>query len=400
MDDIPSPIGGWTPPPPARASRRAPSPDPAREPSVLSGGIAVRSDPAESAGRRGTAPGEVRYWGGPEVEEPTGSAAVAAGRPGTAPGEARFWDGPEVEDPTGSAAVAAAAGGLATWLPDGRWSTPAALAPPDVDAWRIAARGGSGSPPPDIDGWATEAGDARAPRGGSGREPGDAPDDEAALVRRRQRVRAVRVLARLAGWPRRVAAVTFALTAVLLMMRPDAPAPPTIAAQASVPVVVAARDLAAGTTLTRAHLRTTGLPSGAVPAGAARDLPSAVGRVVAGPVRRGEPLTDARLLGPGLTAGLDATEATAVPVRLADPESGALVRPGDRVDVLGTAVEPDGGSRGDAVTFATSVRVLAVVRGDEAADGVLLVVATAPAVARRLAGAAAGHRLTVAVRPP
>jgi hypothetical protein len=54
----------------------------------------------------------------------------------------------------------------------------------------------------------------------------------------------------------------------------------------------------------------------------------------------------------------------------------------------------------DAVAVASDVRVLAVLRGREAPDGVLLVVAAAPPVARRLAGAAVRQRLTVAVRPP
>jgi Flp pilus assembly protein CpaB len=176
-----------------------------------------------------------------------------------------------------------------------------------------------------------------------------------------------------------------------------------------VPVVVVTRDLAAGTTLTAADVGATGLPVAAVPAGAAREVRAVLGRVVAGPVRRGEPLTDARLLGPGLIAGLDAHESTAVPVRLADPDTAALVRPGDRVDVLGTPVQADGdtgvtsasGSGGaDAVMIATNVRVLAVLRGKDAADGALLVVAAEPSAGRRLTGAAARHRLTVAVRPP
>ena len=89
----------------------------------------------------------------------------------------------------------------------------------------------------------------------------------------------------------------------------------------------------------RPDLRTAACPA-AVPGGSARQ-PAVLGRVVAGPVRRGEALTDARLVGPGLTAGLDPQESAAVPVRLADAEAAALVRPGDRVDVLGTPVEPD-----------------------------------------------------------
>jgi Flp pilus assembly protein CpaB len=192
------------------------------------------------------------------------------------------------------------------------------------------------------------------------------------------------------------------LAAVVVALRPDAP-PTALGAQpAGVTVVVAARDLPAGAILGRGDLRTVSLPTGVVPAGAARVVSALLGRTIAGPVRRGETVTDARLVGPGLTAGLGPQESSAVPVRLADAEAAALVRPGDRVDVLGTPVDAAGvaGGATDAVGVATGVRVLAVLRGGKAADGVVLVVAATPAAARRLAGAAARHRLTVTVRPP
>ncbi len=273
---------------------------------------------------------------------------------------------PAADRAGGSMAAPVAAGGVATWLPEGRWAT---------------------DPPPDD--------------GGPG---GPAAGVEADRARGRRRVAAVRVLARLAGWPRRVLAASLLLAAVLAALRPGQP-PPRVAADPppGVPVVVVTRDLPAGTTLAVRDLRTVPLPGGAVPAGAARQVRSVLGRVVAGPVRRGEPVTDARLVGPGLTAGLDPRESTAVPVRLADPETAALVRPGDRVDVLGTPVEPDaagGAPVAAAGQVVVGVRVLAVLRGPSAADGVLLVVAAAPAAALRLAGAAARQRLTVAVRPP
>jgi len=257
--------------------------------------------------------------------------------------------------------VPPAAGGVATWLPDGRW-----LAAHELDE---SAAGG------ELD------------RG-----------------RGRRRVALVKIVARLAGWPRRVLAGALLLTAVLVALRPDAaPAVPP-ASLGTVPVVVVARDLPAGALLATRDVRTASLPRDAVPAGAVREVPAVLGRVVAGPVRRGEPITDARLVGPGLTAGLGPDESAAVPVRLADPQAAALVRPGDRVDVLGTPVEPSptgvAPPASDAALVAGAVRVLAVLRGRDPADGVLLVVAAAPAAARRLAGAAARYRLTVTVRPP
>ena len=75
-----------------------------------------------------------------------------------------------------------------------------------------------------------------------------------------------------------------------------------------------------------------------VPRGVVPDARPLVGRVLAGAVRAGEPLTDARLVGPGLTALLP-PDLVAAPVRLADLAVAALVRTGDRVDVL--AALPD-----------------------------------------------------------
>ena len=76
-----------------------------------------------------------------------------------------------------------------------------------------------------------------------------------------------------------------------------------------------------------------------------------MGRVLAGAVRAAEPLTDARLVGPGLTALLPAGQ-VAAPVRLADLAVAALVRTGDRVDVLAT---PPGSPTADVVAAAAVV---------------------------------------------
>lgn len=258
-------------------------------------------------------------------------------------------------------------GGVATWLPEGRWATGDAAEDAPVD-----------------------------------RVPVPAGPEEAGRRRGRRRVRWAQVASRLSGWPRRVAAALLLVGAVVATLRPDgrgsaiAPAAPARA------VVVTSRDLAAGTVIAPADLRSVSMPVAVVPSGAADRPAMLVGRVVAGPVRRGEPLTDARVVGPGLTAGLGPGGTAAVPVRLAEPETAALVRAGDRVDVLGTAVTPDGtgaAPAGDAREIASGVRVLAVLRGGPDGGVVLVVAATAP-VARRLAGAAARQRLTVAVRPP
>lgn len=264
---------------------------------------------------------------------------------------------------------AAMSSGVATWLPEGRWAT--------------AADGSATSPAaPEV--------------------PADDPA-ETGRRRGRRQVAATRVVAWAAGWPRQLVAVLLLLTAAVLALRPG-PSPAVVApAPPGAEVVVAARDLPAGTALAVPDLRTVAMPTAVVPAGAARQPGALLGRVIAGPVRRGEPVTDVRLVGPGLTAGLDPGTAVAVPVRLSDPQAATLVRAGDRVDVLGSPVDTRDGTPGvgaDAVEVAAGVRVLAVLGGDDPADGTVVVVAASPATARRLAGAAATHRLTVTVRPP
>jgi pilus assembly protein CpaB len=163
------------------------------------------------------------------------------------------------------------------------------------------------------------------------------------------------------------------------------------AAAPTSPVVVAARDLAPGAPLAGDDLRTVALPAGAVPAGALHDPSAAVGRLVPGPVRAGEPLTDVRLLGPGL---LPPGPEVATPVRVAERATSALVRPGDVVDVLAAA--PDGGAA--AATVVTAVRVLSVpLADDDPAEGALLVLAATRPAAARLAAAAVTGRLSVVV---
>lgn len=160
---------------------------------------------------------------------------------------------------------------------------------------------------------------------------------------------------------------------------------------ATTAVVVAARDLTAGVPLRSADLRTLALPVDAAPSGALRDPAAAVGRLVPGPVRAGEPLTDARLLGPAL---LPPGPEVATTVRVAERATSTLVRAGDVVDVLSAA--PDGGAA--AATVVTAVRVLSAPSvEDDPGEGALLVLAATRAAAARLAAAAVTGRLSVVV---
>jgi Flp pilus assembly protein CpaB len=191
---------------------------------------------------------------------------------------------------------------------------------------------------------------------------------------------------------RRVAAVLLAGVALVLALRPD-PLPASAHSPDLVAVAVSARDLPAGTVLTSGDLAVVRLPAAVAPAGTAADPEQLVHRVLAGGVRAREPVTDARLVGPGLTALLPDGQ-VAAPVRLADLAVTALVRTGDRVDVLATA--PDAAAAevvvGGALVLATTGA------DDESAAGLLLIAVDGPTAAR-LAAAATTATLTVTLPP-
>jgi Flp pilus assembly protein CpaB len=134
-----------------------------------------------------------------------------------------------------------------------------------------------------------------------------------------------------------------------------------------------------------------------VPGGALTTAHQATGRLLAAPVRRGETLLDVRLAGPRLLAGFPGG-LLAVPVRVADAASVALLSAGDRVDVLaaGTAA----GGPVYATVVAADAAVLAVPTAiDAGGEGALVVLATTPSVAARLASAAVSSRLSITLRP-
>src|SRR6476661_4128140 len=91
---------------------------------------------------------------------------------------------------------------------------------------------------------------------------------------------------------RRLLAALLAAVAVATGIHAVAAPPP-----ARVAVRVAAHDLPSGALVAAADLVTVRFDPGSVPSGVVADP---VGRLVAAPVRRGEPLTDVRLLGPPL----------------------------------------------------------------------------------------------------
>ncbi|GGO67138.1 SAF domain-containing protein [Nonomuraea cavernae] len=148
-------------------------------------------------------------------------------------------------------------------------------------------------------------------------------------------------------------------------------------------VLVAARDLSPGV-LGPGDLRAVALehpPDGALRSGA-------TGRVLAGPMRRGEPLTDVRLLHSlRLPAGSVAT-----PVRIADADVAGLISPGSTIGVL-AAWEGQ-----PAELVADDVKVITIPRADDD-HGALIVLATTPDQAARLAAAQTGGHLSITINP-
>jgi pilus assembly protein CpaB len=186
---------------------------------------------------------------------------------------------------------------------------------------------------------------------------------------------------------RKVVAALLATAALVLALRP-APAP--AGPPAAVPVAVAATDLPPGAVLDAADLTVAYYPPVLRPGGVVEDPTALVGQVLAGGVRAGEPVTDAGLVGAGLTAQLDDRQ-VAAPVRPADLAVSALARPGDRIDVLAT---PPGAGRADVV--AAGALVLATPGPGDATEGLLLLAVDADTAAQ-LAAAATTATLTLSL---
>lgn len=159
---------------------------------------------------------------------------------------------------------------------------------------------------------------------------------------------------KLAWWRyRRPALLLGTALTVVVGYRIAAPGGPEL-----VPVTVAARDLAAGSVVSAADVRTVSWPKSSAP----EALPAGVvGATLASPLLTGEAITSTRLVGRSLLTGQPGGT-VAVAVRLADPSGISIVRSGDRVDVLAagstsSAASPYGSPVAQRV--ATSALVLA-----------------------------------------
>jgi Flp pilus assembly protein CpaB len=164
-------------------------------------------------------------------------------------------------------------------------------------------------------------------------------------------------------------------------------------------VVVAARDLRPGTALTPDDVRLEKRLATTVPDGSQADLGAVVGSTLASPTRRGEVLTDVRLLGTRLAESTAGPGARIVPLHLADSALIDLVRVGDVVDVLAA---PANDSQADSQPVCKVVATDAVVvlvsakQKVQAADSDRVVLVALPArVANTVAGSALGQTVTL-----
>jgi Flp pilus assembly protein CpaB len=157
-------------------------------------------------------------------------------------------------------------------------------------------------------------------------------------------------------------------------------------------VVAAAHDLALGSTVAPADLATRTVPEDLARAGTLRDERAALGRVVAVPVLAGAVVTDRHLAPAGRTGLTGVLPADRRLVRVLAGAS-ARARPGDVVDVIGTA------EAGPTAYVVEGVVVAAVDTDDVSGDpAVTLAVTRDEALA--LAEAAARGGVTIVLAPP
>lgn len=188
---------------------------------------------------------------------------------------------------------------------------------------------------------------------------------------------------------RRLAAGLLVMLAGVAALRPDA-------GDVQREVAIAARDLRPGTPLTADDVRMENRSAATLPDGAHSDL-AIIGSTLAGPARRGEVLTDARVLGPrlaGLSAGPDAR---VVPLHLADAAVLDLIRTGDVVDILG-APSADANARPRVIaTNAVVVLVSATAKTIGSSNDRVVLVALPASAAHALAGATLVQTVTLTI---
>ena len=176
-----------------------------------------------------------------------------------------------------------------------------------------------------------------------------------------------------------------------------------VAAEAEVPVIVAARDLAARTVLTRDLVTLTTMPRRAVPAGALATTAEADGRVLRDPIFAGEIVSDRHLAGPGADLSASLLIPAGEPYAFNLPIAMFLSAPPrlqlhDRVDIV---AYPRGRpvSEGGVIVSDLEIIDLSPRTTDNASGSALLTVAAAADEIVKILAARDGHVLALAVRP-
>jgi len=190
---------------------------------------------------------------------------------------------------------------------------------------------------------------------------------------------------------RRIAAAGLVVLAGVAALRPDPDGE-------RAPVVVAAHDLSPGTALRAGDLLLDKRLMPTIPDGAQSDIDTVVGSTLAGPARRGEVLTDVRLLGRRLAESAAGPGARIVPVHPVDSALVELVRPGDVVDVVAASqTSPPSNPTAPRVvaTDAIVVLVSAKQKAATAANDRVVLVALPAASANAVAGAGLGQTVTL-----
>jgi Flp pilus assembly protein CpaB len=187
---------------------------------------------------------------------------------------------------------------------------------------------------------------------------------------------------------RRIAAAGLVVLAGVAALRPN---PDGERAQ----VVVAARDLSPGAALTADDLRLEKRLAPTIPDGSQSDIDTIVGSTLAGPTRRGEVLTDVRLLGRRLAESAAGPDARIVPVHPVDGALADLVRPGDIVDVIAASETNSVAAARVVATDAIVVLVSAKQKAQAATSERVVLVALPAASANAVAGAALTQTVTL-----
>jgi Flp pilus assembly protein CpaB len=193
---------------------------------------------------------------------------------------------------------------------------------------------------------------------------------------------------------RRIIAGGLVVLAGVAALRPD---PDGDRAQ----VLVAARDLSPGIPLTTDDVSAEKRLATTIPEGSQADLDMVVGSTLAGPTRRGEVITDVRLLGSRLAESTAGPDARIVPLHLADGALVDLVRPGDVVDVVAAPTNSgtESGASENAARIiaagATVVLVSAKQKTATAANDRIVLVALPAATAGTVAAAALAATVTL-----